>query len=112
MAIENGDLRLVDGKPVEERPGQFMSARQPTGDRRARVAHLGLLHQGRQSPLRTAVPRTRERAKAGEQPRDCRPTRPFSLFLLGRSVGWAAHIVEQVATGALIRPRARYEGPE
>ncbi|MGO9422947.1 citrate synthase [Roseiarcus sp.] len=37
---------------------------------------------------------------------------PFSLFLIGRSVGWAAHIVEQAETGTLIRPRARYEGPE
>ena len=36
---------------------------------------------------------------------------PFCLFLIGRSVGWAAHIVEQAATGTLIRPRARYEGP-
>ena len=40
------------------------------------------------------------------------PDAAFSLFLLGRSVGWAAHIFEQIATGTLIRPRARYEGPE
>ena len=40
------------------------------------------------------------------------PDATFSLFLLGRSVGWAAHIFEQIATGTLIRPRARYEGPE
>ena len=35
----------------------------------------------------------------------------FSLFALGRSVGWAAHAMEQAETGGLIRPRARYEGP-
>ncbi|HET9985734.1 MAG TPA: citrate synthase [Longimicrobiales bacterium] len=35
---------------------------------------------------------------------------PFSLFALGRSVGWAAHALEQAGTGQLIRPRARYEG--
>jgi citrate synthase len=36
---------------------------------------------------------------------------PFSLFALGRSVGWLAHAIEQTASGQLIRPRARYAGP-
>jgi citrate synthase len=35
---------------------------------------------------------------------------PFTIFLLGRSVGWAAHAMEQALEGGLIRPRARYEG--
>lgn len=35
---------------------------------------------------------------------------PFMLFALGRSSGWIAHAIEQYATGALIRPRARYVG--
>jgi citrate synthase len=35
---------------------------------------------------------------------------PFTIFLLGRSVGWAAHAIEQALEGGLIRPRARYEG--
>ena len=35
---------------------------------------------------------------------------PFRLFAIGRSVGWAAHAMEQAATGHLIRPRARYQG--
>lgn len=38
------------------------------------------------------------------------PDAPFALFLLGRSVGWAAHAMEQIRTGDLIRPRARYTG--
>jgi len=32
------------------------------------------------------------------------------LFALGRSAGWIAHAMEQVETGQLIRPRARYVG--
>ncbi len=34
----------------------------------------------------------------------------FSLFAIGRSVGWMAHSIEQISTGHLIRPRARYVG--
>ena len=36
---------------------------------------------------------------------------PLALFALARSVGWLAHAMEQVSTGHLIRPRARYSGP-
>jgi citrate synthase len=36
---------------------------------------------------------------------------PLSLFALGRSVGWIAHAMEQLQSGDLIRPRARYVGP-
>jgi citrate synthase len=32
------------------------------------------------------------------------------LFLVGRTVGWLGHAMEQYATGTLIRPRARYVG--
>jgi citrate synthase len=35
---------------------------------------------------------------------------PFILFAVGRSAGWIGHILEQYATGQLIRPRARYVG--
>jgi citrate synthase len=35
---------------------------------------------------------------------------PLILFALGRAIGWIAHAIEQYATGALIRPRARYTG--
>ena len=35
----------------------------------------------------------------------------FRLFATARGVGWAAHAIEQSASGAMIRPRARYQGP-
>lgn len=36
---------------------------------------------------------------------------PFNLFAVGRMAGWHAHALEQLQTGRLIRPRARYVGP-
>jgi citrate synthase len=37
---------------------------------------------------------------------------PLYIFALARSVGWIAHALEQIETGALIRPRARYTGEQ
>jgi citrate synthase len=37
---------------------------------------------------------------------------PFALFAVARTAGWLAHAIEQVETGALIRPRARYVGAQ
>lgn len=37
---------------------------------------------------------------------------PFALFAIARCAGWIAHAVEQGQSGALIRPRARYVGPQ
>jgi citrate synthase len=34
----------------------------------------------------------------------------LGLFLVGRTVGWIGHAIEQYAAGSLIRPRARYTG--
>jgi citrate synthase len=41
-------------------------------------------------------------------PRDA----PFALFAVARCAGWIAHAIEQAQSGGLIRPRARYTGPE
>jgi citrate synthase len=40
------------------------------------------------------------------------PDAPFALFAVARCAGWIAHAIEQGQTDALIRPRARYVGPE
>jgi citrate synthase len=36
----------------------------------------------------------------------------LALFAIGRSAGWIAHAIEQYQAGGLIRPRARYLGPD
>lgn len=41
---------------------------------------------------------------------DLPPEAPLTIFALARMAGWLAHMLEQIQSGAIIRPRARYVG--
>src|SRR3954471_4597436 len=114
--------RLADGHDL---PG-FGHPLYPDGDIRATTL-LGLLRET--VPDAPELAFAERVAEAGERLTGRRPNVDFatvtieralglpkdaalSMFLLGRTVGWIAHALEQAAHGGLIRPRARYTGPQ
>jgi citrate synthase len=101
-----------------EPPPGFGHALYPDGDPRA-AALLGVIA----TPPALAALRQEVEAATGQrsnvdfalvalrQSLDLPAEAPFVLFALARTAGWLAHAIEQITTGALIRPRARYVGP-
>lgn len=113
--------RVSDGLDL---PG-FGHPLYPDGDIRARTL-FSMLHQI--APGAPELAFAEDVAKAGERLIDRQPNVDFAtvtiervlglprdsalaMFLLGRTVGWIAHALEQAEHGGLIRPRARYTGP-
>jgi citrate synthase len=105
---------LSEGRAV---PG-FGHRLYPVGDPRAAelLAHIAV-------PSEFAAFATAAEAVTGERPNidfalaaltaafGLPASAPMTIFILARTVGWLAHMLEQAATGQLIRPRARYTGP-
>lgn len=107
--------RLSDSRRV---PG-FGHPLYPKGDPRAAALLEDLPASKSLAPLRALV-----EAETGERPNvdfaiaalarayDIPADGAFAIFAVGRCVGWLGHAMEQLQSGHLIRPRARYVGPE
>jgi citrate synthase len=119
-AAELGPREAVSRRLVEDRalPG-FGHPLYPQGDPRAQAVLERLAPPPELAALRAAVEAVTGQAPnidfalmaACETlglPKDA----PFGLFAVARCAGWIAHAVEQGQSEALIRPRARYVGPE
>jgi citrate synthase len=113
--------RLKRGEAI---PG-FGHPLYPDGDPRARLLLelIPALAEPRQMDLAEAIARQAQRligepptidfalvclARALEFPQEA----AIMIFAIGRTVGWLAHAIEQYQMDALIRPRARYSGPQ
>jgi citrate synthase len=90
----------------------------PDGDPRADALLAAVKVPPALAALREAVEgQTGQRANvdfalvALRQALDLPAEAPFALFAVARTAGWLAHAMEQLASGELIRPRARYVGP-
>jgi len=68
------------------------------------TAEIGLRLTGRRANVDFALAAA---AMGLGLPRDA----ALGMFIVGRTVGWVAHAIEQYESGVLIRPRARYLGP-
>ncbi|WP_029041520.1 citrate/2-methylcitrate synthase [Cucumibacter marinus] len=105
--------RLLRGDPL---PG-FGHRLYPHGDPRATALlphiHDKLLAEVNETAERDAglLPTVDVALVGVERALDLPAGSAFDIFLLGRSVGWLAHAIEQRLTGSLIRPRSRYVGP-
>ncbi len=113
--------RLKRGEAI---PG-FGHRLYPDGDPRARLLLELLRDSAASKPLDLAEAIARQAQRLiGELPTidfalvclagalDLPEDAAIMTFAIGRTVGWLAHAIEQYRTEALIRPRARYTGPQ
>jgi citrate synthase len=124
-APENAERAVQERARRGERiPGFGHPFYGPAGDARARVllelaweragspevaaanAVIGAMERARKPPPNVDSAAVALRAALGMP-----PGAVAGLFAVGRAAGWVAHALEQVATGHLLRPRARYRGP-
>lgn len=117
-AAQSGPAAAIAARLAQDRslPG-FGHALYPEGDPRAEALLARFEPPAELATLRTAVAgATGQRPNVDFAlvalsevlglPKDA----PFALFATARCAGWIAHAIEQVQTGGLIRPRARYAG--
>jgi citrate synthase len=89
----------------------LLDAAQPLGTRsRSARALAGLIEAARAA--QRPPPNLDVGLVAVSAPLGLRPGAAAGLFAVGRAAGWVAHALEQVETGHLLRPRARYAGPD
>jgi citrate synthase len=112
--------RLETGGPV---PG-FGHRLYPQGDPRCRALLGVLAERARHSRVLEAAATLAAEGESllGDRPNvdfalavlsaelGLRPGGAFTLFAIGRTVGWVAHTLEEYRRDRLIRPRARYVG--
>lgn len=133
LAMLQDAARLGDGRAAvterlrrgESLPG-FGHPLYPAGDPRAAAIVAAVRTASGPQPLLTVAEAV---AEAGREATGLRPNLDFGLatlaanwgldadraigiFAIGRCVGWLAHAAEQLRSGTLIRPRARYTGPD
>ena len=106
--------RLAQGLPI---PG-FGHPLYPGGDPRARAVLAGFEPPADFEAVREAAERLTGEAANVDFALTALAERlglpvdaAFLMFATARSAGWLAHALEQLQTGHLIRPRARYVGP-
>lgn len=123
LARERDPMALMAGRLArDERLPGFGQFLYPAGDPRA-VAILAALERA----IPDAYPGIKAAADAGRRLSGQHPNVDFALaaaasglglprgaglglFIVGRTIGWIAHAIEQYESGTLIRPRARYIG--